>query len=344
MELYLHIGIYKTGSSFLQTMCGRNRSLLQQYGYYFPTSEREADLMAGRISPGNAQGLVAFLKQGDVAKTTALLERWTQEAEAISCDKILISAEALIHPLATAVGTQPLVQAVQTLGIELVKCLGFFRDPLDHCLSTYKHRAKGGAIADFPEWVEQHYETMEVLNQFHGVYRQFPITWSFRKYNQDGEVMARAFFSDWLGIDTPALSESKEINVSLNLSELLTIQQLASANPDWIPHISHAFMGIPRDAKANDRDLEKVYLLIIGEKLQHYNGFIHAWNQLMPPLEKLSGFAAAPGADSVIREEVTLSKAQLRALAEGIQKANRLWAIGKSKLRKVYRQWKRAKS
>jgi hypothetical protein len=340
MHLYLHFGIYKTGSSFLQTLCGYNRDLLKEHGYFFPRSEREDDLMAGRISPGNGNGFSKLLKQGDTAKTISLLEIWCREAETNQCTKILISAEALIHALATKIGLETLVTAANELNFKKIKALGFFRDPVDHCLSTYKHRAKRGGLPDFSVWVEQTYETPAVLAQFEKLHRDYPINWSFRKYSKETTFMVKAFWVDWLQMEMPALPETLEVNVSLKLSELLVIQQLASVNRDWIPYVYQAFMDVPKYEKAKDSSLEESYRQVIRQKLNRYNTFFHSWNQLMPLQERLANFSDASESEvTVSEEEAKLSKTQLLALSQAIQKAQEPLELGKTKLKRFYRYW-----
>ena len=55
MNLYLHIGTEKTGSSHLQSLSAINRDLLKKSGIWFPEAEkRDNMLLSGDISAGNA--------------------------------------------------------------------------------------------------------------------------------------------------------------------------------------------------------------------------------------------------------------------------------------------------
>lgn len=338
MDLYLHFGIYKTGSSFLQTLCGRNRDLLREHAYFFPPSDREEDLLAGRISPGNDNGLCRLLQRGALTEVTTLLQHLQQDARAAGCEKILISAEALIHALATASGLDTLMKAVKRLQFANVHAFGFFRDPVDHCLSTYKHRAKRGTIASFSDWVENTYETIDVMQRFMALHGQYPVVWSFRKYRKAPDFMMEAFFQDWLNVPLPPSPEKKMVNRSLNLSEILLIQQLATVNADWVPYIYDQLLAVPQKDKAVDRELESNYRQVIHEKLGKHRDVITAWNKLMPPAEELANFDpdTEPGAPRT--EAVVLGKAQLQAVAIALEEARHPVEIGKARLKKIYRK------
>src|SRR5690606_28966217 len=120
-------------------------------------------------------------------------------------------------------------------GIHEVHCFGFLRDPVDHCLSTFKHRAKMGTIPDFEGWLRTRYETMDVLSHFLGLVPQYKFHWVFRKYSQRSSFMAKAFFDQWLKVASPDLPSAARINSSLTLSEILFIQQLSMENSDAVP-------------------------------------------------------------------------------------------------------------
>lgn len=321
MNLYIHFGIYKTGSSFLQTMCGRNRELLEKSGYYFPKSTREKDLLAGRISPGNGNGISVLLKNGDQEKISSLVGEWASEAIARRCNKILISAEAIIHPISTHKGLDTLIKAVEQNGIEKIRAFGYFRDLTDHCLSTYKHRAKRGTIPDFEAWVANSYETVSVLKKFLQVFKKYPIEWKFRKYSKNANFMATSFFQDWLKIDVlPPIPEKKQINISLSLSELLLIQQIAHVTPSLVSLVYQELIAIHGKDKADDNVLENAYRQIIGIHLSRGNEVIEALNILLPETEQLQPIPKQ-NQNSAILEEASLTKMQMQGLAQALKKA-----------------------
>ena len=109
----------------------------------------EKEMMKGLISPGNGNGLVDFVKTGNEKGIANLLMKWKKEAETRNCDKVLISAESLIHAFIRPNALESLVRIANKLGFTNISALAYFRDMDDHCLSTYKHRAKRGTIASF---------------------------------------------------------------------------------------------------------------------------------------------------------------------------------------------------
>ena len=66
MQLFLHVGTEKTGSSFLQTLSALGRNDLREKGIWFPlgTAYDEGCMKTGRISAGNGRPLAQKVDQG----------------------------------------------------------------------------------------------------------------------------------------------------------------------------------------------------------------------------------------------------------------------------------------
>ena len=281
MQLFIHFGLYKTGSSFLQTICANSRSVLKKYAIFFPKSIREEDMLAGRISPGNGNGLATAIKAGKVDVVHRLLKKWKEDAEKGGFEKILISDEALIHGFAFDSGLSCLMEAAAKNGIKDVFCLGFFRDPVDHCLSTYKHRAKKGSIPDFEEWVRHEYETPGTLQAFLSIYDKYPIHWSFAKYKRNGIEMANLFFKEWLKTEMPAFPKTEEINPSLTLSEIALLQIASQKDKSVVYPLYKNLIVLPANMKAENRQLELYYRSIVIQVIQKYWSVFHKLNNLL---------------------------------------------------------------
>ena len=85
MELIIHIGTHKTGTSSLQTFLATNRSVLIKHGIYYPESAysgRNVNFMPSRIATGHYDEVNNFLKNSII------------QAKKRKLDKILISAES----------------------------------------------------------------------------------------------------------------------------------------------------------------------------------------------------------------------------------------------------------
>jgi hypothetical protein len=338
MHLYIHFGIYKTGSSFLQTICARNRQLLQESGYYFPESERESDMLAGRVSPGNAWDLAYLLKAGDLQKTILRLQNWEKVALRKKCDKILLSTESIIHAFAAPKGLETLFNAIAKTGITQVSAFGFFRDFVDHCLSTYKHRAKRGKIPDFTNWVRDTYETPRVLENFLKVFQQYPVDWHFRKYYRDGVQMAQAFFEDWLKVPLPAIPEQQSVNPSLTLSELQFIRYLHATHPQVIPHVYQRLLALPKSFKQKDADLERQYREQALHSLKKWQPTIDRLNGYLPEKDLLNNLPEAQEV-GIDQESVSLSFSewQLQMMCMGLADAGNWQVQLKQMLQQIYR-------
>ncbi len=163
MKLFIHFGIYKAGSSYLQYVLANSRTYLLDKGIYFPNSLQDKKMLQGLISPGNADGLEEVLKVKNEKGLQRLLRQWIEAAEKKQCDRVLLSAEALVHQLAKKDTLEFLEKVTKDSGYTEIHAMGFFRDLTEHALSTYKHRAKSGKIPDYETWVKEVYETPQLL-------------------------------------------------------------------------------------------------------------------------------------------------------------------------------------
>ena len=271
MELYIHFGIYKTGSSFLQYACATNRNFLIDNGYYFPLSNNDLKMESGEISSGNAGCLHSCLATNNKPDCLKLLKKWVEDAKKNHCGKILISAESLIHLFATDGGLQSLVYCSKKTGIEKIEALGFFRDLVGHALSTYKHRAKSGAIGDFSVWLNENYETPNLLVDFFDIYQTDHIKWTFKKYKKDSSIIIKVFFNDWLGIDAPNIVQIPTVNESLTLSEILLVYEIGKEYGPVLDYFVKGLRDVPLHLKANNSKLEQAYRDTASSILSKYN-------------------------------------------------------------------------
>lgn len=98
-ELILHIGMHKTGSTFLQRMLERDRARLAENGILFPETGflgRVMDNRRGAATPGHV-GFPGALKHD----REPIFKRLREECAASGCERVLISAENLSFPFDT---------------------------------------------------------------------------------------------------------------------------------------------------------------------------------------------------------------------------------------------------
>jgi len=338
MKLYLHCGYHKTGSSFLQTLFARNRDSLRESGIHFPVASREYDMISGEISPGNGPELAKAIKENDNQKSSELIAGYVSDAKRNGCDSILISSENFFHSFEKQTAVELLTNVAENNGIESINALLYFRDPVSHAISTFKHRAKNGKLSDLSHWLETDYETMELIERFMEYRTRYSIQWTCRKYRSQSEHMAKSAFADWLGIDIPAIPEDDRVNTSLTLSELLAIQSLNKNRPAYIPFVREAFAAIPFSDKATDLELSRRYNAIASDKLTSYTPLIEEVNRLLPENEQLKLTLPAEPVDHTMQDNIMLSKKQLAASVAGIEagvKSGRVLNKSKAILTKV---------
>ncbi len=89
MEILIHVGPPKTGTSFIQQWCSRHKEWLLLHGVFYPEHHMDRNL----ISSGNLLSL--FENDGDNCLTfsTTRLESAKKEAERLNAEKILFSSE-----------------------------------------------------------------------------------------------------------------------------------------------------------------------------------------------------------------------------------------------------------
>jgi len=288
MKLYIHFGIYKAGSSYIQYICANQREYLNSNSIYFPTSKEDKKMISGLISKGNADGLDLALKNEDESQIGSILQQWHKEAKVKNCDSILISSEALVHQIALQKRLDLIKTVASAIGFKEIKTMGFFRDLADHALSTYKHRAKSGKIPDYVHWVSEVYETPKLIGNLSLVINHNKdIQWTLRKFKKDSEFLKLAFFKDWLGIDIPKFETKPNVNESITLSEVKVMNHIRKAYPTVTDFFYEGLKALPKAAKAKDKDLDNYILSTFISHLAPFRNLIESINIFFPNGEQL---------------------------------------------------------
>lgn len=327
MELFIHFGLYKTGSSFLQTTCARNRSILQSNSIFFPESFREKDMLAGKISPGNGNNLSRYIRRKEIDKICNILHDWIQNAESLSCSKILISDESLIHAFVIDDALQKFHECTIRFGIKSVSCFGLFRDPIDHCLSTFKHRAKKGHIQSFDYWVHNEYETMHRVKEFLSVFDSVPFKWLFRKYHKDPELLFQYFFHDWLNCSFQTAKNDIWVNPSLTLSEISIIRQAGLIDLRISQYLYSFFLKIPPDKKEIDKSLENKYKSIAFSALTKYSDLLELLNRVLEDMGSETLHLEFDSKCDTNSDSIQLNTIQIKAFLDAIMHASKPYVL-----------------
>jgi hypothetical protein len=320
MKLYIHFGIYKAGSSYIQYICANQRDYLNANSIYFPRSTEDEKMKKGLISKGNADGLELRMKSEDESKITTILKQWYEEAEKKNCKAVLISAEALVHQLAIPKRLHQILTCAQSVGFTEIKAMGFFRDLADHALSTYKHRAKSGRIPDYKHWVTEVYETPKLFENLSQVIAANQnIEWTLRKFQKNSDFLKVAFFRDWLGIKVPDFQTRPNVNESLTLSEVKVMNQLSKLYPNVTDYFVNDLKAMPSQEKAKDSALQGYILSIFVSLLTQQQSCLDQLNVFLPEEECLR----LPENQSIDIENeepsVSLSEQQLEVLSQRMQ-------------------------
>ncbi len=338
MKLYIHFGIYKTGSSYLQTLCALHRDQLKEKGVYFPASTEDHKMMRGEISKGNAGNLEYLIFHQLREQLEQKLEAWRKQAEEQKCDKVLISAEALVHQLAMKKSLELLIRASRSAGFTAIDTMGFFRDLVPHAISTYKHRAKSGKYADVHKWVKESYETPVLLGRLHRrLQEKHSIAFRLREYKKNSEWMAECFFSDWLNVDfVNETTQSQQVNTSLTLSEIACMQQLKEQYPQSAGIFLKALQAIPASEKARDLTRENHLKALFYSALNKHEKLLDNLSDFLNGAEKLhlyTGEITPIKPEQYHRLPLSLSSNQLNAFLKAIKKSRSL----RSKLLRIKR-------
>lgn len=288
MKLYLHIGIEKTGSSYLQSVLAVNRPFLLEQGFFFPKAgKREQDMLAGRISPGNAFPLTEALIKKNKVQILEFLKLNFQKARKNNSNTILLSNENLVRGLAREDQMDLFLSCCNESQIVVQNSLLTLRDPAEHALSLYKHRARKGKASSFENWLQDSYRTPRVLDGFFKNMKKFSFPCMVRKYVKSSEKLRRDFFEEWLQIPQPVEEGKTSVNPSLTLSELWLMRKIRAIDEDLVHDLHHRFIQIPHEDRVSNPEVISYYLDLANKYLSKYSSTFNMCNQWLPTEEHL---------------------------------------------------------
>ena len=338
MELLLHIGTEKTGSSHLQTLASRGRSQLNSAGIAFPKGwpHDERCMASGDISAGNARLLAKAIHDSDDVALSKQLRACANAAREGDATRVLLTSEHLLPALASSDGLERFQNAANAIGFTTTRYFIILRDPTAQCLSLFKHRAKRGTAGDIAEWAERGYRLPQELQGFRVQAGRLGITPKVRGYTRTPGGLEQRFFEDWLGVPTPDVEMPERVNPSLTLSELVLIQQMAARRPALVYPLYEALLAIDPAEKVQGEAMTAYAHAVATAAVAAHADEWAAWNEYLPPGETLT--IPAPPADILGRpRELGLTEQQMAALAAVIDEAasSRFVArmMGESRLR-----------
>ena len=178
MELFIHGGLNKTGTSWLQILLERNADFLRSQGISYAHSHGGA---------GNAAQFLFDLRRGDIARLRARLTAYRETAESSGSNRVLMSSELFYHDIVKPAHREILLQEVRAAGFSKPNLLLFFRDPAAHAVSCFCHRSGTRNTGGFEDWLRTSYEFPAELRQLReAVNGNLGMLLSLRPYSADG--------------------------------------------------------------------------------------------------------------------------------------------------------------
>ena len=336
MELYLHIGTNKTGSSFIQSSLIENKANLVSEGVYVPPSKWDEEMRAGKITPGNGHQLAHLLIRGTRSELSAYFRKVFRQAEESNSKKVVLSSEVLIRLFSNYEILELLTSSAKVCGFKSIKAICFFRNLYQHALSLYKHRAKDGRHSDYSKWLGADYETLRVTQPFLTHFKHFDVNWSFRVYKKDPEYLLKTFYNDFLGVGVPPLLVgSKTINASLSLNNIRLIQLMEPVYPGLNERL-YACLIQSDTTRLENHELEQQFYRVCIHHFQQHSRLISNLAELLPGTERAS-FLERP---NVVDQENEDIKIILTSSHEDIVRNSLSWYkanVWKLKAKRIYR-------
>jgi len=214
--VYLHIGIYKTGSSALQVLFAQNADALLAQGLTYPSSASVSGAKRGLITSGNGAPLALALKPGGDKDARDRELAWFEDVlKGSGTPDILLSSE--IFSELPAASFETLVALCGKHNRQL-KIIAFVRDQASYLESLYIQHVKRRRITALPEaYIRSRYPKTALL-KYHAFLSGIADAIgaeniAVRDY-ASVDVIAAA--CDIMGLDLASLQlPSKKINVSL---------------------------------------------------------------------------------------------------------------------------------
>ncbi len=235
--LFLHIGMGKTGSKWLQKYWGLNRELLQANSVFYPLTEHENPLDVKALTAGT--GL-------DFLKDLNIQSKLIDETISSNCSSLFVSSEFVFNFfLFDSDGFYKAIEDLENSGFKKIKILLFIRNIEELILSSYKQLVKVGYKAEALSFnIQNHEELIQSINFFYFKITEL-IEWSSsRKELIELEIKnysvhkndLKLISNSWLNIELKdsMINDEVIVNRSLTAGELFFIEQLNHFNQGYL--------------------------------------------------------------------------------------------------------------
>ncbi len=208
MNIYLHIGHGKTGSSALQSFFALNVNLLSKYDVLYPEHTSFSHAKKGFVSSGNLP-MVNNNWDKYIQKTASEIDQ----------SNLLFSKESLMSRILT--NPEKILTLKEKYNLTLIL---YVRDPLDHIFSSYGQRVKrNGEIKKISEWISR-YKTLDKVVALIDFCKDSNINLKLINYSKVKSI-EKSFIDILLGENSDSFlskaefSKTKQINRSLTRVE-----------------------------------------------------------------------------------------------------------------------------
>ncbi|MDA7424552.1 hypothetical protein [Thalassococcus lentus] len=306
MALILHIGIWKTGTTAMQSILARNVELLRDFGLHYPEHPMMEDARRGGMSSGN----IDFAPGEDWADVVL------SKAQSASEKDVLFSREQMT----LKISDEP-DQLDRLTAQHPVKIILFLRDPIDFVGSYYaqvvKQAGYGGSLADFANTSD----TFQRVRLLLSVFQDKGIPVELANYSRCSKSLADRFFGLLLGQSSDAFLAKADIldvpvNRSLTRSELMLQSALNKA--DTKQPARFLSKGLIENLPIVEHDPLPVPATIVEQLRDRIGPDIDAINKMVPSSEKLIWPDPVAKSDQQGDEVALFSQDQINQIANSI--------------------------
>jgi hypothetical protein len=251
MQLLVHIGLNKAGSTFAQHVLEANVDVLRRQHILYPT-------LTGPADAGNAGQLALDLRDLNRSAVLAALTECRRPAVEAGCSRVLLSSESLYHQLVRREQLEVFKQACSTAGFHSVRILSIFRHPVDHAISCFCHRAGSPSTKmGFEQWLASSYEFPRELPGFLGT------VLADEAFETSGVALEAIplieALSKFVGVELRAPEGVTRANVSVTATEAEFIRRVASTDQRLAEMLKRRLKLLSPDVKRPDDAIRNVW-------------------------------------------------------------------------------------
>ena len=270
MELLIHAGLNKAGSSYLQAILHANEAALREQGISYT---------GGTSRNGNATPIVLDLRRGRLRSVRDRFDALVERARADGAQRLLLSSESLFHDFVVPEHRQRLISLIKACGLLRPRVLLIFREPVSHAISAYSHRAGRRHSDEFLPWLHNSYEVPREWPRFLDMYaRETELELTLKPYSHNG---LNDVLHSWLGPIRLPEPAPRAVNVSPTLTEAQILVRVRRVDAAMAERLRLAFKRIDKAHKAPDDALRQHYEHIARSELVKLNPYLERLSTLV---------------------------------------------------------------